>query len=152
MTQEKGRKYKLGPDNPGSFSQNQPFRVTATTGEKSVPVSLRVPQSKLGQVDTLGKRSDIIREAIDLLLLAREAQAAVWLLFENNRRDIPGRVLGVFSSLQIAMEVPRVQEVIGDGTWQELNPGFWVCRPSGGEDVYFSDDFYFSVERWPVDR
>jgi hypothetical protein len=49
----------------------------------------------------------MLREAIDLLLAQSEAQAAVWLLLENNP-SVPGPVLGVFSSPVLTMEAPRV--------------------------------------------
>jgi hypothetical protein len=145
---------KRGPGNPKILEQNQPYRIPAISpGEKGMPVSLRIPRSKLERLDNLGKRADVIREAIDLLLAQSEAQATVWLLFENHPghpstklRDRPGRVLGVFSSLALAMEAPRVKQVIDLGTWEERSPGLWVYQPSGGEDLYFS------VEGWQIDR
>ena len=137
---------KRGPGNPRILEQNQPYRIPAISpSQKGMPVSLRIPRSKLERVDNLGKRADVIREAIDLLLAQSEAQTTVWLLFENNP-DPPGRVLGVFSSPALAMEAPRVKEVIGPATWKERTPGLWVCQPSGDEG------FYFSVEGWQIVR
>jgi hypothetical protein len=67
------------------------------------------------------------------------------LLLENNP-GVCNRVLRMFSSAALAMEAPRVKEMIGAATWEEKAPGFWVCKPSG------DGDFYFSVEGWQVDR
>jgi hypothetical protein len=137
---------KRGPGNPRILEQNQPYRIPAISpGEKGMPVSLRIPRSKLERLDNLGKRADVIREAIDLLLAQSEAQATVWLLLENNP-GVRNRVLGMFSSPALAMEAPRVKEMISSGTWEERTPGLWICQPSGGED------FYFSLEGWQIDR
>jgi hypothetical protein len=137
---------KRGPGNPRILEQNQPYRIPAISpGEKGMPVSLRIPRSKLERLDNLGKRADVIREAIDLLLAQPEAQETVWLLLENNP-GVRNRVLGVFSSPALAMEAPRVKEMISSGTWEERTPGLWICEPSGGED------FYFSLEGWRLDR
>jgi hypothetical protein len=137
---------KRGPGNPKILEQNQPYRIPAISpGEKGMPVSLRIPRSKLERLDNLGKRADVIREAIDLLLAQSEAQATVWLLLENNP-GVRNRVLGMFSSPALAMEAPRVKEMISSGTWEEKTPGLWICEPSGGED------FYFSLEGWRLDR
>jgi hypothetical protein len=137
---------KRGPGNPKILEQNQPYRIPAISpGEKGMPVSLRIPRSKLERLDNLGKRADVIREAIDLLLAQSEAQATVWLLLENNP-GVRNRVLGMFSSPALAMEAPRVKEMISSGTWEERTPGLWICQPSGGED------FYFSLEGWQIDR
>jgi gamma-glutamylcyclotransferase (GGCT)/AIG2-like uncharacterized protein YtfP len=140
-------KPKRGPGNPRILEQNEPYRFPAISpGEKSVTVSLRIPQSKLERVDILGKRADVIREAIDLLLTQSKAQATVWLLLENNP-GVSNRVLGMFSSLALAMEAPRVKEMISSGTWEERVPGLlWICEPSGDEGSYFS------VEGWQVGR
>jgi hypothetical protein len=136
---------KRGPGNPRILEQNQPYRIPAISpGEKGMPVSLRIPRSKLERLDNLGKRADVIREAIDLLLAQSEAQATVWLLLENNP-GVRNRVLGMFSSPALAMEAPRVKEMISSGTWEERTPGLWICEPSGGED------FYFSLEGWRID-
>jgi hypothetical protein len=139
-------KPKRGPGNPKILEQNQPYRIPAISpGEKGIPVTLRIPQSKLERVDNLGKRADIIREAIDLFLFQAEVQATVWLLFENHP-DRPGRILGIFSSPALAMEAPRVQEVIGSGNWEQRASDYWFYQPSGEED------FYFSIEGWQVDQ
>jgi hypothetical protein len=132
------------PGNPKILEQNEPYRFPAISpGERSVSVGFRLLESKLKAVDALGDRSKMLRQAVDLLLTQSEAQATVWLLFENNP-GIPRHVLGVFSSPAFAMEAPRVQEVIGLGTWEERTPGLWVCHP-------FSDsDFYFSIKDWHV--
>jgi hypothetical protein len=137
---------KRGPGNPRILEQNQPYRIPAISpSEKGMPVSLRIPRSKLERLDNLGKRADVIREAIDLLLTQSEAQPTVWLLFENEPGH-PGRLLGVFSSLDLAMKAPGIPQVIGVGIWEEKTSGLWICKP-------FSDsDFYFSVEAWRIDR
>jgi hypothetical protein len=44
------------------------------------------------------------------------------------------------------MEAPRVQEIVGAGTWEERTPGLWIIQPSGGVN------FYLSVEGWQVKR
>ena len=41
----------------------------------------------------------------------------------ENHPGHPDRVLGVFSSPALATEAPRVQEVLGVGTWEEKAPG-----------------------------
>jgi hypothetical protein len=139
-------KPKRGPGNPRILEQNEPYRFPAISpGEKSVTVSLRIPQSKLERLDNLGKRADVIREAIDLLLTQSEAPTTVWLLLENNP-GVRNRVLGMFSSPALAMKAPGISQVIGVGTWEEKTSGVWICKS-------FSDsDFYFSVESWQVVR
>jgi hypothetical protein len=57
----------------------------------------------------------MLREAVDLLLARLEAQGTVWILFENESGR-PVLVLVVFSCPVLAMEAPRVQEVVGLGT------------------------------------
>jgi hypothetical protein len=87
----------------------------------------------------------MLRQAVDILLTQSKGQSTVWLLFENNPGH-PGRLVGVFSSLALAMQSGRIQEVIGAGTWQERTPLLWVCEPSGEEHLYFS------LEGWRIDR
>jgi hypothetical protein len=141
------------PGNPKILEQNEPYRFPAISpGERSVSVGFRLLETKLKAVDALGDRSKMLRQAVDLLLAQSEAQATVWLLFENNPGR-PGRLVGVFASPALAMEAPRVQEVRdilkskpGLGAWEERTSGLWVCQPSGDEG------FYFTVESWQVNR
>jgi hypothetical protein len=78
-------------------------------------------------------------------LKSAQSYATVWLLFENNP-GIPRHVLGVFSSLALAMEAPRVKELLGTGTWEERTPHLWIFQPAAG------DDFYCSLEACQIDR
>jgi gamma-glutamylcyclotransferase (GGCT)/AIG2-like uncharacterized protein YtfP len=142
--EKKIKRAKAG--NPKILEQNEPYRFPAISpNEPSVHAGFRLPESKLKAVDALGDRSKMLRQAVDLLLTQSEASTTVWLLFENNPGH-PGPILGVFSSPALAMETPRVQEVIGSGTWEERTPILWIFTPAAGEELYFS------VEGWQIDR
>jgi hypothetical protein len=75
------------------------------------------------------------RQAVDLLLA--QAQATVWLLFENEPGR-SGRLVAVFSSPALAMQAQTVQEIVGAGTWKERTPRLWTFQPSGHKKSYFS--------------
>ena len=142
--EKKIKRAKAG--NPKILEQNEPYRFPAISpGERTVSVGFRLLESKLKAVDALGDRSKMLREAVDLLLAQSEARETVWLLFENEPGH-PGRILGVFPSPALAVEAPRVKEVICGGTWEERTSGLWVCQFSG------DGGSYFSLEGWHVDR